>query len=88
MQEDIVNNKTDKVYQWYKWHSADELETKGSWYTDDSSYTGDGYTQDYSLGVDSQQFIKEIDDLFKEKPSFIDFSTAVIIISFNCYEPS
>lgn len=88
MQDTIVKNKTGKDYQWYTWYTADELETKGSWYTDDSSYTGDGYTQDYSLGVDSEQFIQEINELFHVKPSFIDYSTAVIIISFNCYEPS
>jgi hypothetical protein len=57
MQEDVVNNETDIVYQWYKWHSGDELGTKGSWYTDDSSYSGDGYTQDFSLGMDSEEFI-------------------------------
>lgn len=88
MQEDIVNNDTDVSYQWYKWNSADELETKSSWYTDDSSYTGDGYIQDYSLGMNSEQFITEMNDLFSVKPSFVDYSTAVILISFNCYEPS
>lgn len=88
MQENIVNNDTNVTYQWYKWNSASELETKGSWYTDESSYTGDGYIQDYSLGINSEEFIQEIQELFTVKPAFIDFSTAVIIISFNCYEPS
>lgn len=60
MQEHIINEDTDVSYQWYKWNSASDLETKGSWYTDESSYTGDGYVQDYSLGENSEEFISDI----------------------------
>lgn len=29
--------------EWYKWQSASDLETRGSFYTDTNSMTGDGY---------------------------------------------
>jgi len=67
---------------------ADDLETKGSFYTDDNFYTGDGYIKDFSLGMTSEEFQEGFTALMNEDPPFIDFNTAVLIISFNCYEPS
>jgi len=76
------------LQDWHEWNRADEIETKGSFYTDDKKYSGDGYIKDFSLGMTSEEFQSNITALLDETPSFLDFNTAVLIISFNCYEPS
>lgn len=78
--------------QWHNWRTAEELGTKKSFYTDDGQkYTGDGYVQDFSLGMTTEEFQAELSSLFESgpgNPKFIDYDTAVVIIVFNCYEPS
>jgi hypothetical protein len=41
---------------WHLWRSAKELRAQSSFYTDDNSYTGDGYVRDFSLGLSSEEF--------------------------------
>ena len=38
------------------------------------------------MSMSSEEFIEEMDQLKEDK--FIDTNTAVLIITFNCYEPS
>jgi len=83
-----LSNASQPLQDWHVWRSAEELETHSSFYTDDNHYSGDGYVKDFSLGLDSESFQREIEDLFSQSPKFIDFDTAVVFISFNCYEPS
>jgi len=51
--------------------------------------TGDGYVVDFTLGMTSEEFKVQINDLMQTiRPSFISEQTAILIISFNCYDPS
>lgn len=60
--------------------------TEDSFYTDEYYYTGDGFIIDFSLGMTSDTFEKDIRALFEK--DYIAQNTMVIFISFNCYEPS
>lgn len=76
-------------YSWYKWRSAEQLQTKSSFYTDDFYTSGDGYVVDFSLTLSSEQFRSQINELLSNSnPPYIDENTGVIIIGFNCYDPS
>ena len=46
----------DGKLEWQKWKTADELDTADSFYTDEYSYTGDGFILDFSLNISSQEF--------------------------------
>lgn len=50
--------------EWNKWKTAKELETADSFYTDEYSYTGDGFILDFSLGITSEEFENQISQLF------------------------
>jgi len=89
MQSLPISQDDPDAKQWWYWHSADDIETHSSFYTDDFATTGDGYIQDFSLGMTTEQFQQEINDLFSPtKPSYLDPTTGIIIVSFNCYDPS
>jgi hypothetical protein len=58
----------------------------GTFITDEYFFTGDGYKEDFSLQMSSEEFIGFINRLYNNK--FIHPSTAVLYISFNSYLPS
>jgi methionine salvage enolase-phosphatase E1 len=43
--------------QWHVWHNGyRDYDTSGNFYTDDYTDSGDGYMQDYSMGLTSEEF--------------------------------
>lgn len=83
---DYLNKTTWK--DWHRWKSGEETKTQKSFYTDDSLWTGDGYIIDFSLGLTAQEFQKQFTALLSEDPHYFNFQTSVIMVTFNCYEPS
>jgi hypothetical protein len=55
--------------QWYKYHTAEEIETSGSFFSDSHTFTGDGYVTDFSLHMSTDEFVSEFVKLLNdEKP--------------------
>lgn len=71
---------------WQQWKSADELDTFGSFFTDDLQYSGDGYAHDISMSFTSQEFIIELNRLIDN--GFWSNQVSMITVTFNAYEPN
>lgn len=68
------------------WRSAEELETAGSFFTDDLQFSGDGYVLDWPMSSTSESFIEEFNRVIPI--GFWEVQTAMYTFTFNSYEPS
>lgn len=57
--ETYINEQNETVcpFEWMKFKTGEELETAGSFFTDDLIYSGDGYVYDFSLRLTPTEFI-------------------------------
>ena len=72
---------------WRVWKKESELSEVSQSFFGESS-AGAGYVKDFSLGLTSEDFIKELNALLSSDDKYLDYTTSALIISFNCYEPS
>ena len=56
-----INDQNETVCpeEWMTFRTGEELETAGSFFTDDQIYSGDGYVYDFSLRLQPDEFLEE-----------------------------
>ena len=80
-----INEFNETVCQedWQKFQSAEELETAGSFFTDNQQYSGDGYVYDFSLRLLPNEFLKEFHELLEKDWWYRRISMWTFTL--NCY---
>lgn len=80
------DNETICDDDWRKWRSAEELNTRGSFFTDDIQITGDGYIKDFSMRLSPDEFVQDLNEMIEA--GWWNNRMSMWCITFNAYIPS